>query len=154
MRSKIIPAQVTTVEDKIAGNLSFTQLLLLLAPLILGMFIYAAFPPTVKLSSYKVILILLLALVFTTLSLRVRGRLVANWISVISAYLLRPKIYLFNKNNSYLRSIEVKEKSVEAVKQKRVVLDKKSDLNSNLVSSQVLDANLIFNFQKKGFLKG
>lgn len=44
MRSTVIPAQVTTVEDTIAGNLTITQIMLLIAPVLLSTAIYAVVP--------------------------------------------------------------------------------------------------------------
>jgi hypothetical protein len=39
MRTRVIPAQITTVEDRIAGNLNLTQILLLMIPVILGTYL-------------------------------------------------------------------------------------------------------------------
>jgi hypothetical protein len=39
MRTTVIPAQITTVEDRIAANLNLTQIILLLASLFVATFI-------------------------------------------------------------------------------------------------------------------
>jgi len=48
MKTTTVPAQVTTVEDRLAGNLSLTQLLLLVCPVFVSCLIYVVFPPFIK----------------------------------------------------------------------------------------------------------
>ena len=50
MKTQVIPAQITTVEDKIVGSLTFSQLLLLLTPVALVALIYAFMPPLMELA--------------------------------------------------------------------------------------------------------
>ncbi len=105
MRTTVIPAQITTVEDKIAGNLNLTQIVLLLASLFVATFIYAAFPQKLHFSTYKIVLIIIQFFVFTALSLRVRGKIILNWLFILSSYYFRPSYYVFNKNDGYLRDV-------------------------------------------------
>ena len=51
MKTAIVPAQVTTVEDKVAGNLNLTQLLLIASPVFVRGVIYAVFPPSFEISA-------------------------------------------------------------------------------------------------------
>ena len=74
MRQTVVPAQVTTVEDKIAGNISFKQMLLLVAPVFLGGAMYVFLPPFLGYSVYKIVLWILFALVCATLAVRIKGR--------------------------------------------------------------------------------
>jgi len=113
MRKTVIPAQVTTVEDKIAGNLSMTQIFILLIPVFFGIFIFAIFPPSMHLVIYKIPPVLLVLLISLILSLRIKGKVVLNWLSVLFAYNARPKYYVFNKNDTYLRDIPEFEESQE-----------------------------------------
>ena len=53
MRTTVIPAQITTVEDRIGANLNLTQIVLLLASLFIATFIYATFPPKLVISFFK-----------------------------------------------------------------------------------------------------
>ena len=53
MKVRSIPAQITTVEDKIAGNLNLTQILLLMIPVFWLMIVYTIFPPYMEFSVYK-----------------------------------------------------------------------------------------------------
>ncbi len=103
MKTNPIPAQVTTVEDKIAANLSLTQLILLLAPLFISVFVFAVLPERMYFSLYKIILIILSLIIFLTLAIRVKERIVLTWLILLVAYYLRPHLFLFDKNDDYLR---------------------------------------------------
>jgi len=105
MRATTIPAQITTVEDKIAGNLNMTQVAILAIPIVATAMIYTAFPPTFHFALYKLPLILLIALFSIILSLRIKGKVVVNWLLVILRYNLRPRYYVFEKNDEYLREM-------------------------------------------------
>lgn len=105
MRTTVIPAQVTTVEDTIAGNLTLTQINLLITPVLFSTIIYATLPQRMAFSPYKIPLIAILALVCIILSLRIKGRLVLNWLKILISYLLRPHLYLFNKNTTFSREV-------------------------------------------------
>lgn len=113
MKTTIIPAQITTVEDKIAGNLSFAQILLFLAALFLGTGVYIFLPAPMKFTLYKIPVIAVLSGIFLILSIRIKGRIILNWISIISSYYLRPRFYLFNKNDITNREIIFEEKKVK-----------------------------------------
>lgn len=104
MKTTTIPAQITTVEDKIAGNLNFTQIILLLSSLFVGTFIYTVLPAKMQFSAYKIPLIILEFLVFAGLALRIKGRIVIQWLVVLFRYWMRPRVYVFNKNELYLRN--------------------------------------------------
>ncbi len=105
MRTTVIPAQITTVEDRIAANLNLTQIILLLASLFVATFIYAVFPHRLSLTFYKFPLFIINFITFITLSLRIKGRVVLNWLFVLSAYYFRPRFYVFNKNDVTLRDV-------------------------------------------------
>ncbi len=105
MRTTTVPAQVTTVEDKIAGNITFTQLLLLVTPVFISGVIFAFLPPFMDISPYKLVMCIALAVICITLSIRIKGKLLLNWIIIVSGYYRRPGIYLLDKNDPYLREI-------------------------------------------------
>lgn len=109
MRSTVIPAQITTIEDKIAGGLNFTQILLLIASLFISVFIYAVFPHQMKFTVYKLPFMIILSGICLVLSLRVKGKVLINWLIVILKYNTRPRYYVFNKNDSYLRQLDLPE---------------------------------------------
>lgn len=100
MRQTVVPAQVTTVEDRIMGNLGFSQLTLLVLPLFIGVGLYLILPPVGHGSIYKYIMIAGIWLLFASLAIRVKGRIVLLWLVTILRYNTRPTYYIFNKNVS------------------------------------------------------
>jgi hypothetical protein len=105
MKTKVIPAQITTVEDKIAGSLSFTQITILMIPVIFTAIVYIIFPPRLHLAWYKLPITLTVLFICLILSIRIKGKVVLNWIFVFGRYNLRAKYYLYNKNDSFLRTL-------------------------------------------------
>lgn len=105
MRTTVIPAQITTVEDKIAGSLNLTQIMILMVPVFWGTLVYAVFPVPMGLTLYKLPIVLIVLVFCLILSLRIKGKVVLNWLTVLLKFNLRPRYYLFNKNDAYLRDI-------------------------------------------------
>lgn len=103
MKSTVVPAQVTTVEDRIMGSLGFSQLMLLIVPVFIGAGLFALLPPFMEGKAYKYIVIGIVASVCCLLAIRIRGKIVALWLVMILRYNLRPKFYLFNKNTASFR---------------------------------------------------
>lgn len=114
MRQTIVPAQITTVEDKIVGNLNMTQIVLIAFSLFIGVFIFAVLPQKLHFNLYKILLIIISTFTCFILALRVRKRVILNWIFLLTSYYLRPSYYIYDKNDSYLRDIvyfpEIKKK--------------------------------------------
>lgn len=107
MRTTIIPAQITTVEDKIAGSLSMNQIFLLISPVLWTTLVYTVFIPQMKFSAYKMPLILIASIICLILALRIKEKIVLEWISILFKYRSRPKYYLFNKNTLCERQIDL-----------------------------------------------
>lgn len=105
MKTAIVPAQMTTVEDKVAGNLSLTQLILLAIPVFVGGILYALLPPSFSASVYKFICMGILGFLFVGLSVRIKGQLVLVRVKLLIVYMLRPRFYVQNKNSTYGRFI-------------------------------------------------
>jgi len=103
MKVTVVPAQVTTVEDRIMGTLSFSQLMLLIIPVFMGGGLYMLAPSLFGSDIYKYVIIGIVALACTILAIRIKGKILAYWIVIILRYNLRPKYYLFNKNTTTLR---------------------------------------------------
>jgi hypothetical protein len=103
MKVTNVPAQITTVEDKIAGSLSLQQVILMTVPVFIDLFIYVAIPRTMKLSVIKLGLILLCLFCFLVSGLRIKGRLVHQWVKTLVLYNLRPRYFLYAKSDNYLR---------------------------------------------------
>ena len=106
MRITVIPAQITTVEDKIAGNLNLTQIMLLMVPVIFGTIVYTILPPTMHVAWYKLALVLIALVISLTLALRIKGKVVLHWVVILLRYNTRAKYYLFNKNDRTFRIMD------------------------------------------------
>jgi hypothetical protein len=126
MKVTVVPAQVTTVEDRIIGSLGFSQLLLLVVPIFFSAATFAMLPPLMGYATYKVVLMGIVALFCCTLAIRIKGKILAFWLVAILRYNLRPKFYVFNKNSaSYREQYDIrrqeKTSSNEKVKTKRTL---------------------------------
>ena len=74
MKTTTVPAQITTVEDKIAGNLNASQLFLLAVSVFSAFGLYLLFPPSMELTIPKILLCVLSMLFFSSLAIRIRVR--------------------------------------------------------------------------------
>ncbi len=106
MKTTVVPAQVTTVEDRIAGSLTFPQIVLLIIPLIVSTAIYTCIPLRMHLGITKIILICLQFLLFGLLAVRFRGKIIAEWLVIYLRFASRPRKYIFTKNDIVARDIE------------------------------------------------
>ncbi len=105
MKVTVVPAQVTTVEDRIIGNLSMLQVMLLLGPVFGGALLFGLLPPFMEGAGYKYLLLSVLGLVFGVLSIRIKGQvLVVKLITLIKFY-SRPGVYIYDKNSTYLKDM-------------------------------------------------
>lgn len=160
MRTTTVPAQITTVEDKVAGELSLIQLLLLVAPIFGGAAIFVVLPPFFASSPYKIVIIVCLAVLFAMLAIRIKGKIVLTWLLILTRYNTRPRYYLFNKNDTHLRDIPKPEASQEVVEQAepekaaRMPLPRLTTAELMQVEQLIAnpDANLRFITDKKGAL--
>lgn len=135
MRTTVIPAQITTVEDKIAGNLNLTQVFILMVPVFFGTAVYVFFPPFFRFALYKIAVISVVTLISLLLSLRIKGKVVVNWLIVLLTYNLRPKFYVFNKNDLYQRDLCL---PVAKNADRKAVLQKEAKAKSGFVSKDFL----------------
>lgn len=106
MKTTVVPAQVTTVEDKIAGNLGVAQMMLLAAPVFGGSLLFVVLPPFFSYAVYKVVLLVCLAVLCGVLAIRIKGQILLLWAVIFLKYNLRPRYYVYNKNDAYLRSVD------------------------------------------------
>lgn len=105
MKVTIVPAQITTVEDRIAGNLGLSQLLLLSLPIFGGSALYAGLPPFMGSAPYKVILIAILMVLCGIFAIRIKGRIVLLWIVVLLRYRMRSRYYVYNKRSRHTQEM-------------------------------------------------
>lgn len=132
MRISIVPAQITTVEDKIAGNVSVQQAMLLGIPILLGFIIALVFPPSGQFVAYKIAIVLGLFIICGSLAIRIRDRIVAQWLKLFVVYSARPLYYVYDKNSSYLRDAEAVDVTTEEIITARSV--KKPAIATNAIS--------------------
>jgi len=104
MKTATVPAQITTVEDKIAGNLTLQQMILLASPVFVDFALYAMLPTMLKLNVYKLSLMAIVALAAGLAAIRIRSKILLTWAITMLKYNARPRYYVFNKNNGHLRS--------------------------------------------------
>lgn len=149
MRTTIIPAQITTVEDKIAGSLNMTQILILMFPVLWTALIYILFAPAMKLVPYKLGLIGVVIMVCLILVIRIKDKIVAEWLGVVLRYQFRPKYWLYNKNDIANRIIDVPDIPDIAVSKRKTIKqasnDQKAEINiSDLVRlEQLIDSGKV-----------
>lgn len=161
MRTTIVPAQITSVEDKIAGSLSFSQLLLLITPLFLSVAMYVLLPPFAGFHIYKVAIASVITIICLLMAIRIKGRLIAEWFAIRLRYNARPLHYVFDKNSSYGRqtikkTAQPKQAEVKEVTERPVfrplVLQPKEHLAYDAVASNA-KADVQFIVNKKGGLR-
>jgi len=108
MKTTVVPAQVTTVEDRIAGNFTFSQIILLIIPLLIGTAIYVVAPPRLNFGSIKFIVMSFQAFILGSLAIRFRGKIIVEWLIIYLRFRLRPRKYVFTKNDLAGRDIAIK----------------------------------------------
>jgi hypothetical protein len=162
MRTTIVPAQITTVEDKIAGNLNLTQIFLLLIPVFLGSIIYLIFPPRLHFALYKLPVMLFITLICCVLAIKIKGRVIVQWIVILYRYNNRPKYFIANKNDEYLRDLALDLQNQEPEAAKAPVIKKREQERETPITipdvfklEQFIaspKSNMSFKFAKKGKL--
>jgi len=144
MKTTVVPAQITTVEDKIAGSLNFIQIMLLIFSLIIGAAIYGVVPPRIHLTTLKLVLIAMEFSALGGMAIRIKGKIVAEWLIVILRFKLRPRIYVYTKNDLSARNIIVSEKMEKPTKDmKKSYKYLKQEGNKNTEGEYFDDSNVL-----------
>jgi len=104
MKMSVVPAQVTTVEDRIAGSLGLSQLLLFAAPIFGGSALYVILPPYFKGATYKAAVIGVVTLLCCLLAIRLKGKLILFWLLTLAQYCARPRYYVYDKRSLHARN--------------------------------------------------
>ena len=160
MKVTVVPAQITTIEDRVAGNLSFSQLLLLAAPVFGGSALYIILPPTMHSAPYKLTVIAVLLFLCGLLAIRIKGKILLLWFIVLIRYNLRPRYYIFDKNDLAAREQYTTTSTNEEAKEDHIKQPKPSRLPALSVAAtariQALmenpAAHLTFETKRKGGL--
>lgn len=114
MRTTVIPAQITTVEDRIAGSISLQQLLILITPVFVGSLLFVVLPPFYAYATYKIVIIVCMAVTCGLLAIRFRGKIVLLWLMTLLRYNSRPRYYVLDKNDLHLREEAEPAEAVQA----------------------------------------
>lgn len=159
MRTTIVPAQITTVEDRIAGRLGLSQLLLLILPVFGGSGIFVILPPFFNYAVYKLVLIVCVAVLCGLLAIRIKGKILLFWGITLLRYNLRPRYYVFNKNSTHTRDVvtqvDIAIETTEEVKTTKVVHVQLPKLSTaELVAVETILANPAANLHVKTNKKG
>ncbi len=159
MKTTIVPAQITTVEDRIAGSLTFPQIVLMIIPLLTSTAIYVCIPLRMHFGIAKIVLICLQFLFFGILALRFQGKIIAEWLVIYLRFNLRPRRYVFTKNDIFARNIEIKTietaKHSKAIKQKKKIIPRILPLTDRTKMDSLLEnpaMSVSFKLAKKGGL--
>lgn len=160
MRISIVPAQITTLEDKIAGNVSVQQAALLGVPILFGFIIALLSPPSGQFVAYKIAIVFGLFLVCGSLAIRIKDRIVAQWLKLFVIYSARPLRYVYDKNSTYLRNSEAieftQEKTVNTKPAKKPAVTLKNITSKEFVRLEQFAtdarAGMKFEIGKKGEL--
>jgi hypothetical protein len=161
MRTTIVPSQITTVEDRVAGRLGLSQLLLLISPIFGGSIIFVVLPPFFNYAPYKVVLIVCAASLSALLAIRIKGKILLFWIITLFRYNTRPRYYLFNKNSAHTREVvlhnDIDDEPAGEATMQAVTPARKINLTTaervqieDLIANP--DANVHFTANKKGEL--
>ncbi len=125
MRTRVIPAQITTVEDKIVGSLNLMQMVILMTPVFFTTLIYAVMPPLMSFVAYKLTISTICFILCLILAMRIKGKVVVDWLSILLRYNLRSKYYIYNKNEASFREMHLPVPQIEsAVKETSIKVKK------------------------------
>jgi len=114
-----------------------TQIVLIASALFIGVAIFAVLPEKLQFNLYKIPLITFTTLSCFTLSFRIKGRVLLNWILLLSGYFIRPKLYVFDKNDSYLRDI-VYLPEIQLIK-KKTIQEEKATIKAKTADGVISD---------------
>lgn len=160
MKSAVVPAEITSVEDKVAGNLGMTQFLLLSTAVLGGAAIYTLVPPFLGFTTFKGIVVAATVVGFSILSIRIKGQILVHLLIIMLSYNRRPRYHVNNKNDMYLRSqpkIEVEDEGAEQDDETQaVVAAPQLGLAGAAQLQQIIDnpqANLHFRTNRKGAMR-
>lgn len=98
MKNSIVPAQVTDIQDRVAGSLTLTQLGLLVLPIFIGLTLYLMPPDGMHIDTVKLVAMTTSAIICCISAVRFKKRTIAVWAIALLRYHLKPKTYVFDKN--------------------------------------------------------
>ncbi len=139
MKTSIVPAQITNVEDKITSNLTLKQMLLLASAIFVDFGIYALVPNTLKLSIYKFALMIVTGALLAISAIRYKGKLILEWVYTLYRYNNNPRYYVYNKNDIVQRLDEVINPEIKKAKP---LINKNQHLTKRISRTRSEDGNI------------
>jgi len=119
MKTTVVPAQITTVEDKIAGALTLPQIVLLVIPMVFGALIYASILPKMHFNSIKMAILMTEFIFFGGMAVRINGKILGDWLIIFLRYSLRPRRYISTKEDLIHREIALDNEKQIIVSEKK-----------------------------------
>ena len=158
MKTTVVPAQITTVEDRIAGSLTFPQIILMVIALVIGAGIYGMMMPKLHLGGIKLSLIIIECAFFGGLALRFSGKILGDWLIIYLRYSVRPRRYIFTKNDLIHREIVIEEESETIVSKRSEIATAEKQAGGISLKEQIKfdrifnrdDLSVSFKMSKKG----
>lgn len=161
MKTVVIPAQITTVEDKIAGSFNLTQIMLFMLPVFWTVIVYAIFPQRMHFTFYKIPLTIFVLLTSFALAVRIKEKIILQWVIILLRYQTRPKYYLYNKNDTYLRTLDLpsfEKKKAKLLKQAKASNEAKGKVSNfalrDLIKLEGVLSNPMYTFSLRSNKKG
>ena len=144
MKATVVPAQITTVEDRIFANLSMSQVVLVFIVIFVAGGVFTFAEPAMEGALYKYVIMLIVGLICGILAIRIRGKIIGSWLVILTTYYLRPKYYVYDKNVTTLRETytvktekQPRQKKTKAADNEPKAAQKQLD---NLATARVLTA--------------
>ena len=100
MKTAIVPAQVTTIEDRIAGNFTIAQFMIFMLALGAATLLYLLMAPTYHFNPGKTVAIVTTLTLIAPLAIRIQGKIVADWLIILSRFLRRPSSAACSRSRS------------------------------------------------------
>lgn len=155
MKVTVVPAQVTTVEDRIMGSLTVHQVMLLSLPIFGGSLIFALLPPMMNGVTYKYILLALGGVVCVILAIRFHQKLILFWLITRLRFQMRPRYYVSTHPGRGVEESEREQLTKHSVNE--TFLPKEEESTSSLIPTAHLQMiskesaqTLLFYANKKG----
>ena len=134
MRVSIVPAEMTSIQDKIIGDLNMNQVILLSTPLIFTILVYLFIPPFSKLSLLKITVCSISIISLGILSIKIDEKILLDHLKIFISFFNRPRIYL-NTISEMRPDISL---SIE------------NEIENNIISPpEIIDREKKFNLKKK-----
>lgn len=126
-------------------------------PVFLAAILFVLLPPNMEITWYKAGITVAACVVAVILSIRIKDKIVLHWLMVIGRYNLRPKYYVFDKNDPYLRQIDLIKEEVKQEEDAEKIIaapikSKDPATIPSLLQFQDLQAGLSFKVGRKGGL--